>query len=250
VKTDAPFVFVCEKCPHAKRINLHERRICVIPIILVFVVILLLTGADQLIKLWAIENLKGQAERSFLPVGSFDWMHLRYLENNGAAFSMLSGSRLFLIVFPMIMIAGCLYALHRLGRQHRWLYPSLTLIAAGGLGNLIDRIFRGGAVVDYLDVQLFRFAVFNFADCCVTVGVVILFIGILFFEKEVPDAKRLKEAERVPYARHAEALPEAGVLPEAGELPPATELPDTDVMPDAEEPAAADVSVKTEAQHE
>ena len=197
-------------------------------LLLVSAVILLLTGTDQLIKLWAIANLKGQSDRSFLPLGSFDWMHLRYLENTGAAFSMLSGSRLFLIVFPIIMISGCLYVMHRLGKKHRWLYPALTLIAAGGLGNLIDRIFRGGAVVDYLDVQLFKFAVFNFADCCVTVGVILMFIGILFLEKEVPDAKSLKNADRVPYARHAAELPDAGTLPEAGELPDAARLPETD----------------------
>ncbi len=192
-----------------------------------------LTVADQLIKLWAIANLKGQAARPFLPIGSFDWMHLRYLENDGAAFSMLSGSRLFLIVFPIVMITGCFYAMRRLGREHKWVYPALTLIAAGGMGNLIDRIFRGGAVVDYLDLQLFRFAVFNFADCCVTVGVVLMCIGIIFLEKEVPEAKKLKDAPRVPYARHAAELPEAEELPEAGELPLAEALPEAEPAADA-----------------
>ena len=198
-------------------------------------VIAVLTVVDQLIKLWAIANLQGQPERSFLPLGSFDWMHLRYLENNGAAFSMLSGSRLFLIVFPVIMISGCFYAMHRLGKQRRWLYPALTLIAAGGLGNLIDRIFRGGAVVDYLDVQLFKFAVFNFADCCVTIGVVILCFGVLFLEKELPEAKKLKNAPRVPYARHAAEMPEAEPLPEAGTLPEAETLPGAECLPETDD---------------
>ena len=49
------------------------------------------------------------------------------------------------------------------------------------IGNMIDRIFRGGLVVDYLDVQLFEFAVFNFADCFVTVGTIVLMIYIIFF---------------------------------------------------------------------
>lgn len=60
---------------------------------------------------------------------------------------------------------------------------SMTLIISGGFGNIIDRLFRGGLVVDYLDVQLFDFAIFNFADCCVVVGVVLLLIQILFFDK-------------------------------------------------------------------
>ena len=194
-------------------------------IIIVLIVIALLTGADQAIKLWAIANLKDQPARSFLPIGSLDWMHLRYLENRGAAFSMLSGSRLFLIVFPIVMIALCLYILHRRGRNHRWLYAALPLIAAGGLGNLIDRIWRGGAVVDYFDLQLFRFAVFNFADICVSVGVVLMFIGVIFLEKELPEAKKLKDAERVPYARRAPELAEADVLPDAGTRAEAGTLP-------------------------
>lgn len=192
-------------------------------ICIVIAVIAVLTGTDQIIKLWAIEHLKDQPPRSFLQIGSLDWMHLRYLENDGAAFSILSGSRLFLIVFPIVMIAACLYVLRRMGREHKWLYLALPLIAAGGLGNLIDRIFRGGRVVDYLDFQLTRFAVFNFADICVTVGVGIMFIGILFLEKELPEAKKLKEAKRVPYARLAAPLPGAGTLPDAGELPLAAE---------------------------
>lgn len=202
--------------------------------LIVFAATALLTGIDQIIKLWAIGSLKGQAARPFLQIGSFDWMHLRYLENRGAAFSMLSGSRGFLIVFPLMMIAACFYAILRLGKKHRWVVPALTLIAAGGLGNLIDRIFRGGAVVDYLDFQLMHFAVFNFADCCVTVGVILMCIGILFFEKELPEAKKHPEAKRVPYAQHAPALPEAETLPEAGERPEAPLRPE--MLP---EPAAA-----------
>ena len=199
-----------------------------------------LTGIDQLIKIWAIANLKGQPDRTFLKLGSFDWMHLRYLENRGAAFSMLSGSRGFLIVFPIIMICACFYILHRKASAHRYLYLALPLVAAGGLGNLIDRMFRGGAVVDYFDFQLCNFAVFNFADICVTVGVIIMIFGILFLEHELPEAKKLKEAKRVPYARLAADAPlagelsEAGELPEAGVLPEAEPLSEQELLPEAE----------------
>lgn len=196
----------------------RSSRAVYMTMILVCAVIAALTVIDQLIKLWAIANLQGQPDRPFLQIGSFDWMHLRYLENDGAAFSMLSGNRGFLIIFPMIMIAVCFYVLIRHGKTRRWLQIALTLIAAGGIGNLIDRIFRDGKVVDYLDFQLFNFAVFNFADICVTVGVGLTVIGLLFIEKEVPEAGRLKNAERVPYARMAAPLSEAEKLPLAEEL--------------------------------
>lgn len=59
------------------------------------------------------------------------------------------------------------------------------MILGGALGNMLDRIFRGGRVVDYLDLQLFDFAIFNLADCFVSVGTVLLMVYIAFFmEKE------------------------------------------------------------------
>ena len=58
-----------------------------------------------------------------------------------------------------------------------------AMVISGGIGNLIDRI-RIGYVVDYIEVSLFRFAIFNFADICVVLGVVGLFILFLFVYKE------------------------------------------------------------------
>ncbi len=191
-----------------------------------------LVGIDQAIKLWAIANLQGQTARPFLQIGSFDWMHLNYIENSGAAFSMLSGNRGFLIIFPVIMIAVCFYALNRFGRTRRWVWIALPLIIAGGLGNLIDRIIRGGKVVDYLDFQLCNFAVFNFADICVTLGVAVMIFALLFLEKEEPNAKKAKKAARVPFAHTAAALPDAAELPDAGTLPEAGTL---EVLPELPE---------------
>lgn len=189
--------------------------------IAIYAAIAALVGIDQWIKLWAIENLQGQPSRSFLPIGNFDWMHLTYTENTGAAFSMLSGSRVFLILFPLVMIAICAVILHRMYKEHRWMTVALPLVMAGGIGNLIDRIFRGGAVVDYLDLQLFDFAIFNFADCCVSVGVVLVIICVLFVEKDEPTPQKLPLAKRLPFARTASPLPEAELLPEAPVLPDA-----------------------------
>ncbi len=155
-------------------------------LILGFVIAAALAGTDQLIKFWIVENLKPVQEMDFLQIGSLDILHLYYTENTGSAFSMLAGQRVWLLLASCIGIAVCSVLLVRFGRKSRLLYTSMVLILGGAAGNLIDRIFRGGAVVDYLDVQLFRFAVFNFADCCVTVGTVLLFIYILFSKEEKP----------------------------------------------------------------
>ncbi|MBP0966091.1 MAG: hypothetical protein J5722_00510, partial [Oscillospiraceae bacterium] len=69
---------------------------------------------------------------------------------------------------------------------------------------------------------------FNFADICVTLGVIIMLFAILFLEKEEKTAKKSKKAGRVPFARTAAALPEAGVLPDAGILPDAETLSEAD----------------------
>ena len=63
---------------------------------------------------------------------------------------------------------------------------SAVMIMSGGIGNLIDRI-RQGYVVDYLDVKLFNFAVFNFADICVVLGAVFALIFVFFVEPKIAD---------------------------------------------------------------
>jgi len=68
----------------------------------------------------------------------------------------------------------------------------MTVIIAGGIGNLIDRI-RLGYVVDYIEIRLFHFAIFNFADICVTVGMVILLIYIIFIEGRKEAVKKRGE---------------------------------------------------------
>jgi signal peptidase II len=67
---------------------------------------------------------------------------------------------------------------------------SLDLVIAGGIGNLIDRIFNNGLVIDYFDVKLFNFAIFNFADCCVTIGIALAIIYIIFVDGRKEKAEK------------------------------------------------------------
>jgi signal peptidase II len=161
-------------------------------LILAVVIIAALVGIDQLIKLWAVQTLKPVGEMEFLRIGNVDILHLTYLENTGSAFGSFAGQRLLLLIVTLLGVAVCTYLLVRRSRNQPLLYWSLLLIIGGALGNMADRIFRGGAVVDYLDIQLFRFAIFNFADSCVTVGTALLFVYILFFmdrkPKQVPSS--------------------------------------------------------------
>jgi len=141
-----------------------------------------LVVADQLIKWWAISTLPGNEIVLIKDVFSF-----MYAENTGAAFSIFQNGRIFFIIVTLLLVAGAIFALAKRYFKSRWAQAALFLIIAGGLGNVIDRIFRG-FVVDYLYFKLINFAIFNLADSCVVVGAIILGIVILFEKKPEENA--------------------------------------------------------------
>lgn len=141
---------------------------------------LLLVVADQLIKQWANVVLQPVGAVTLLP----GIVELRYYLNDGMAFSMLAGKQTLLIVVTSIMLV-CVLALLLLRRMGPWERVSWMLILGGGIGNLIDRVLNG-EVVDYINVLFVNFAVFNFADICITTGVIMLVLWVLYdsFQKD------------------------------------------------------------------
>lgn len=152
----------------------------------IFLVILgiVLVIADQLIKIWAINELKPVKAIDFIHFGNLDIMDLRYVQNEGAAFSSLSGKRWFLVVLVIVMLIGLLIFVVKYKYKHPFFMTSAVMVMSGGVGNLIDRI-RFGYVVDYLDVKLFNFAVFNFADICVVLGAIFMLIFLFWVEPKI-----------------------------------------------------------------
>lgn len=159
--------------------------------ILAFSAIAALVGTDQFLKLWALKNLKGHEPISFIFFGDTEILRLHYVGNSGAAFGSFKGMTWALILFTLVMISFCIYYLVKNRKKIMVVLPMIFIIG-GGLGNIIDRVFRKGVVVDYLDFQIFNFAVFNFADCCVTVGVAALVVYLLFFDDKA-DSKKSAE---------------------------------------------------------
>lgn len=150
--------------------------------IFALVCIVILAVVDQVIKVWAIDNLKGAESIEFIKFGDLKVINLTYLENDGAVFGSFSGQTVMLICVSILMVLVCLYLLFKYGKNSKLLWSSLTLIIGGGVGNAIDRIFRDGRVVDYIEVKLFRFAIFNFADICVVIGTFLLLLYIILSE--------------------------------------------------------------------
>lgn len=136
-----------------------------------------LIGIDQAIKLWASNVLQPVGTMPLIP----HVVELRFVLNQGMAFSLLSGKQLFLIVATSIALVLVAYWLFFRSRNNPLQQAALILVLGGGIGNLIDRVLNG-QVVDYINLLFMRFAVFNFADICVCVGVGLWVLEILLEE--------------------------------------------------------------------
>lgn len=174
----------------------------VILVDLLIVAVLLI--ADLVSKYYAAARLSdGSTYEAIKDVLSF-----RYQQNTGAAFGMLSDSRVFLSVFVGIVLAGLIgfMVYHIVKRKFKekggiFLHVTLSMIVAGGLGNLIDRI-AFGYVRDFIDYTIVytlfdkQFAICNLADAYLTVGVILLsgyLIWTLFQEGKKSKKKAVEE---------------------------------------------------------
>ena len=109
--------------------------------------------------------------------------HLTNIHNTGMAFSMLEGARWFFLVVTLAAFVLLAVVIWKKWITHPLGLWALAAIAGGAVGNLIDRI-RFGYVVDMIEVEFMRFAVFNVADCFVVCGAILLVVYALFFDKK------------------------------------------------------------------
>ena len=133
---------------------------------------------DQASKYLVVQYLKGLPSTPLID-GVF---HLTYATNTGAAFSLFSGQIDWLKWVSMFVSLG-LVALGVFSKNlNRWEQVGYGCILAGAAGNGIDR-FVAGYVVDFIDIRIIRFAIFNIADVSINVGLVCLAIAVLSVAK-------------------------------------------------------------------
>ena len=152
----------------------------------------LMIALDQVVKYWALTSLQAQQTIPLLE----NVFHLTYVENRGAAFSLFAqfDSRWIFVVLAVIVSVAIMVVLYKHLIQTalgRW---SLVLVAAGALGNAIDRVAHG-FVVDLFDFRLIHFPVFNVADIFICVGGVLFVIYFLFQHKDEDTAATSTSAE-------------------------------------------------------
>jgi signal peptidase II len=134
--------------------------------------------ADQLTKWWAATVLPGD------PISVIgDFLELRYVTNSGAAFSLLQGSGSIIALVAIAVVIFIVLVVRTI--PHKPEAIALGLVLGGALGNLIDRVFRGGGfldgeVVDFVDFSFFP--AFNVADSAITIGAILALI--LAFARE------------------------------------------------------------------
>ncbi len=157
---------------------------------LAIILIIILVAVDQLTKLYALNVVK--------PAGMITvidhFYYFVYVENRGAAFGMLQNKQWFFIIITLLIFGVFAYILYNYKIEGKLFFAAFVLVAGGGIGNLIDRVFRG-YVVDFLQFSFFS-PVCNLADYFITVGAVLLVISVLFCEKNIKKRSSASAAEK------------------------------------------------------
>ncbi|WP_373786829.1 signal peptidase II [Jeotgalibaca porci] len=139
----------------------------------------LLIIIDQITKWNIVQNFELYQEKVIVP-GFFS---LFYIQNEGAAWGIFQGKMVFFYLVTLIVVGYLVYMFQQEKNKTKLVGISFALILSGAIGNFIDRLLNG-YVVDMFRLDFINFPIFNVADVCLTVGVVLMLIHVLFFEKE------------------------------------------------------------------
>lgn len=166
---------------------------------LYFGVLLLVILLDQITKYLIVQNFElGESKPLIDGV-----LHFTYILNRGAAFGMLADQRwIFLVLSTVAVIAIMAYTILRSQKIGYLWGISLSMVAGGGAGNMIDRVWNGevfgaGAVVDFIDFCAFPELwswIFNVADAAVCVGAAMIFLAVILDEVKLAKEEKAQKA--------------------------------------------------------
>ena len=145
----------------------------------------LIVAVDQVIKYFIYENLHPNGRVEVIE----NLFSLVYSENRGAAFGIFQDGTIFFSAVTIILIGVFMYLMISGKFKGKLFTAAVILIIGGGIGNLIDRLFRG-FVIDYLSVSFFP-PICNFADYCITIGAFLFVFCILL----LPENKQKQNEE-------------------------------------------------------
>jgi len=145
------------------------------------VIAAVLLALDQYTKYLAINHLKNRPALVLID----GVLELQYLENRGSAFGMLQNQKFIILFVGIVFMAVIIFFLFRMPLQKKYniVHILLSVVIAGGIGNMVDR-FRFDYVVDFIYFVLINYPIFNVADCYIVVAMIILFLLFVFVFKE------------------------------------------------------------------
>lgn len=154
------------------------------------ILMLSLVSIDQIIKYYVDLYLK--------PIGSVTVINkvlqLSYYENDGAMMGMMNGKTLTMTILAVICLVVIAFVIFSGKVKFGIDYCCIVLMMSGGLGNIIDRIFRG-YVIDYIEVLFVDFYIFNFADCLVTCAAILMICNQIYEIYKENKAKKEKATD-------------------------------------------------------
>ena len=147
--------------------------------VLYLVISLLVVIADQGLKNYIVTNFKIGDEHTVIP----GILSFTYLQNDGAAWKIFSGQMILFYLISIAAIAVVFYYLFN-PKYKNWLFDTgLALVLGGIIGNFIDRLHLK-YVIDMLQLDFVQFNIFNIADSAITVGIVLVFIYLIFMSEK------------------------------------------------------------------
>ena len=154
------------------------------------VLMLGLVSVDQIIKYYVDLYLK--------PIGSVTViskvLQWSYYENDGAMMGMMNGKTITMTILAVVCLIVIAFVIFSGKVKFGIDYCCIVLMMSGGLGNIIDRIFRG-YVIDYIEVLFVDFYIFNFADCLVTCAAIVMICNQIYEIYKENKAKKEKAAD-------------------------------------------------------
>ena len=149
-----------------------------------------LVSVDQIIKYYVDLYLK--------PIGSVTViskvLQWSYYENDGAMMGMMNGKTITMTILAVVCLIVIAFVIFSGKVKFGIDYCCIVLMMSGGLGNIIDRIFRG-YVIDYIEVLFVDFYIFNFADCLVTCAAIVMICNHIYEIYKENKAKKEKAAD-------------------------------------------------------
>jgi len=157
-----------------------------------FVIASLVVALDQWTKTLVRDNLVLGA--TWLPE-SFEWLspyaRIVHWYNTGAAFGMFQNGSMIFMALAFIVICAIIYYFPQVDKHDWSLRLAMSMQLAGASGNLIDRLLHDGKVTDFISVG--TFPVFNVADASISVGTVVLLLGVYLQERAVHKQAKSEE---------------------------------------------------------